>query len=389
MPPKYHVSKTTKIWTGIFALAIDSAEPNATQTDIRESVENQAPELLKMYGLKPLQESHANKYIREIQTANNRGWLDSPWQTGIFAANDSYQLEISTDQLPTVMTVALRVFAGGKRLTARQAMWVGRLNALKKLDPDESTDGDIEDIYGLAVAYSAREKAATSIARRTNQGKPVMAEENLSDLDTWSLDVLVGLTESPIAPDMQLYEVLLESGYTQDPLWTSKARMDVTPTTKEVKPLHTRLLSASPELIGSCKAMTAALLWIRAYAEQGVEYGTRWVDPEISVDKATARVALSKAKTDEKRHDAIISLMASGPMQLSEPIKAEREWGSLSPDEQREKAREIGGQVLKVIELEKQKAERVQAEQQAETAREIALQVMGLIEQQKETDSDD
>ena len=51
------------------------------------------------------------------------------------------------------MTVALRVFAGGKRLTARQAMWAGRLNAMMKLDPDESTDGDIENIYGLAVAY--------------------------------------------------------------------------------------------------------------------------------------------------------------------------------------------------------------------------------------------
>jgi hypothetical protein len=323
MPPKYHVSKTTMIWSDIFALAIDAADPDATQADIRDDVEKQAPELLKKYGLKPLQESHANKYIREIQTANSRGWLDSPWQTGIFAAHDSYELEISTDQLPIVMTVALRVFAGGKRLTARQAMWVGRLNALMKLDPDESTDGDIENIYGLAVAYSAREKAATAIARKTNLGKRVLPEEHESDLDTWPLDVLVGLTESTVAPDMQLYEVLLESGYTQDPIWTSKARMGITPTTKEVKPLHTLLQSASSELVESCKSMTRALLWLRAYAEKQTEYGEQ--TGESSFPEVTQPVTV--------------------PMPVK--VKDEHSWSSLSQDEQEGKAREIANRVLK------------------------------------------
>jgi hypothetical protein len=356
MPPKYHISRMAKIWTEIYALAIDMADPNATQAVIREH----AVELAKERGLKPLEESHANKYIREIQTANNRGWLDSPWHTGIFAAHNSYELEISTDQLPIVMTVALRVFAGGKRLTARQAMWVGRLNALKKLDPDDSTDGDIENIYGLAVAYSAREKAATSIARRTNQGKPVIAEENQSDLDTWSLDVLVGLTESPIAPDMQLYEVLLESGYTQDPIWTSGARMGITPTSDKVKYLYILLLKfAVPELVESCKAMTRALLWLRAYAEKQTEYGEQ---------------------TGESSNPEV-SRLITVPMPAK--VKDEHSWSSLSQDERKNKAREISIRVMKEINTEKFEAERVLAEQKTENAREIALQVMGLIDRQK------
>jgi hypothetical protein len=189
MPTKGHISKTRRLWTHVYSLAIEVADPLATQDEIRASVDSQT-DMLRTLGLKPLGRARAHIYIRDIQNAHKRQWLDSPWHMGIFAANCAHLLEFPHDQLPVVMAVAMRVFAGGKRLTARQATWVARLNALQNVNLDEASDKHIQHIYDLSLYYSAREITAAVIANALHTDHPPLPESHESD--TWDLDLFLG-----------------------------------------------------------------------------------------------------------------------------------------------------------------------------------------------------
>jgi len=371
MPSKGHFSLKRKKGFHIYALVL-SDYPTDSQDQIHDRVWSGREKWKKEFNWEAPEASSTSKgYIKAIRDAQSRKWLDNPWHTGIFAVNDSYELEFSTDQLPVVMQTAMRAFAGGKRLTTRQAMWVARLNALIHLDPEQATDIEITNIYGLAVAYSAREMAVAAIAYVFNPGQSVLPSGHESVADTWPLDVIVALTESVTAPAWTLYEVLIEAEYTAEPIWPTGpgVRMGITPTSDEVKTLYVQLLKVVPELVGSCEATTRALLWFRAYAEQQTEFVAKSGESAVDfIDVSPSGVSYPPI---------------TNPVQFWEAARDAPIWESLSLDEQEDKAREIGNRVMKEINTEKCKAERVQAEQQTANAREIALQVMELIERQK------
>jgi hypothetical protein len=103
--------------------------------------------------------------------------------------------------------------------------------------------------------------------------------------------------------------------------------MGITPTSYEVKPLYDLLLGAVPELAGSCKAMISALLWLRAYAEEQVEF---------------------VAKSGESAVNFITE-----PIQFKAATKSAPKWDSLSDEEKLAKANEVGIQVTKLVEQRK------------------------------------
>jgi hypothetical protein len=271
MPPKGHISKDRRKYTHIYSLAILSVDPCATQEDIREWVDSR-PELLTEHGLERLGSTRANIYIREIQAANNGEWLESPWNLGIFAANKRVDLEFPHDQLPVVMAVSLRVFAGGKRLTARQATWVARLNGLLKENLDEASDGDIQYLYILALHYSAREITAAVITTALGTDRPILPVNHESD--TWDLDLFLashGGVQTPLenrklggafdnainvglAPAVNFGEPL-ESG-------SNTGAAD----TEEVSQLNEMIREAAPTATSNWRTLTYLLMNVRAEA---------------------------------------------------------------------------------------------------------------------------
>ena len=270
MPPPGHISKARKLWLHIYSLAIEQADPLATQDAIRASVGSQ-DEMLRNLGLKPLSESRANDYIREIQHANERRWLDSPWHLGIFAANLAHDLEFPGDQIPVVMAVAARVFAGGKRLTARQAIWVARLNALHKLNPDNATDSQIQNLYLLAIWYSAREITATQIADALHTEHPPLPPEHESD--TWDLDFSLAVYDSEVASfplssgSWAAYKGAQAAGIAPaikvpKTDWSESGIAD----TDAVAKLHTLIRNAVPTAIENWRILTALLIAVRTKA---------------------------------------------------------------------------------------------------------------------------
>ena len=326
------LSPKRKKGLAVVGLVMGKLGPQATQEEIHERVVRDANDWKRLFDWSIPERaslSWVKQYIRDIQNAEKQKWLDSPWHTGIFAVHDKHELEIPLDQLSVVMETAMRAFAGGKRLTTREAMWVARLNALIQINPDQATDSEIENIYGLAVAYSARERASRAATFVTSSGHSVLTAEQELERDTWPLDVFVALTESVITPAWTLYEVLIEAEYTTEPIWPTDpaVRMGITPTSYEVKPLYDLLLGAVPELAGSCKAMTSALLSLRAYAEQRVEYGPQ--SGESAVDSITE------------------------PIQFKAATKSAPKWDSLSDEEKLAKANEVGIQVTKLVEQRK------------------------------------
>ena len=374
------LSPKRKKGLAVVGLVMGILGPQATQEEIHERVVRDANDWKKLFDWSIPERaslSWVKQYIRDIQNAEKQKWLDSPWHTGIFAVHDKHELEIPLDQLSVVMETAMRAFAGGKRLTTREAMWVARLNALMQINPDQATDNEIENIYGLAVAYSARERASRAATFVTSSGHSVLTAEQESERDTWPLDVFVALTESVIAPAWPLYEVLIEAEYTTEPIWPTgpAVRMGITPTSDEVKPLYDLLFDAVSELAGSCKAMISALLWLRAYAEEQIEF--------------VAKSGESAVNFTDVSPSGVSYPPITNPVQFWEAARDAPKWDALPPTKQREMAREIGNRVMKEINAEKCEAERVQAEQQTETAREIALQVMGLIDRQKGIENDD
>ena len=271
MPPKGHISKTRRKWTHLYALAIEQADPLATQDEIRDIVEKR-PKMLKQLGLKPLTRSRAIDYIREIQSANEQRWLDSPWHMGIFAANCASGLEFSSEQLPIVMAVAARVFAGGKqRLTAREAIWVARLNALHTLNVDDATDSQIQNLYLLAIWYSAREITATQIADALGTEHPPLPEHHESD--TWDLDFSLAVYDSEVASfplssgSFGAYKGAQTAGIAPPvkvpkTAWSESGIAD----TDDVAKLHTLIRKAVPTAVENWRILTALLIAVRTKA---------------------------------------------------------------------------------------------------------------------------
>jgi hypothetical protein len=270
MPPAGHISKTRKLWLHIYSLAIEQADPLATQEEIRAIVDSQK-KMLRKLGLKPLSESRANDYIREIQHANERRWLDSPWHLGIFAANCAHELEFPPDQLPVVMAVGARVFAGGKRLTARQAIWVARLNGLHKLNPDNATDSQIQNLYLLAIWYSARETTATLIADTLHTEHLPLPPEHESD--TWDLDFSLAVYDSEVASfplssgSWDAYKGAQAAGIAPaikvpKTDWSESGIAD----TDAVAKLHTLIRNAVPTAVANWRTLTALLIAVRTKA---------------------------------------------------------------------------------------------------------------------------
>jgi hypothetical protein len=271
MPPKQHISKNRRQWTHIYSLAVESANPTDTQHDIRRMVEKQAKELKRLYGLEPLSESRAIDYIREIQSANERRWLESPWHMGVFAANCANALEFPGDQLPIVMAVAARVFAGGNRLTARESIWVGRMNNLHKLDPDNATDTQIQNLYLLAIWYASREISASVIANAHNTDRPPLPAGHESD--TWDLDFSLAVYDNQTNPtplssgSWSAYAVAQSAGIAPA---IKVPKKDFTESgiadTAEVAKLHTLILKAVPTAVENWRTLTALLIAVRTKA---------------------------------------------------------------------------------------------------------------------------
>ena len=321
MPPKNSITRKTRISYLVFALAVE-ANPGATQEYITEWVRAREQRWFETLGWKTPKDSRSRDYIRGIIRA--RSWMDSEWHIGVFAANQAHAYDIPADSIPDVLIVALRVFAGGKRLTARQAGWVSRLRQL--VPPlKNATDLEIENMYSLAVSHAANERAAAALS--IESGVPGFQIPEVHDSDTWSLDVLLSAEHSTLLSANGLYEVLEEAALIGEPKWSENIRSAVTPMTENIKPLYSLLIEAQPLLLNNCKAMTSALLSLRAYAEQRVEYGPQ---------------------SGESAFDSITE-----PIQFKAATKSAPKWDSLSDEEKLAKANEVGIQVTKLAEQRK------------------------------------
>jgi len=270
MPPSGHISKTRKQYLHLYSLGVGQADPLDTQEMIRDFVDGQH-DLMRKLGLKKLSESRANDYISEIQNANKRGWLDSPWHMGVFAANCAQALEFPHDQLPVVMAVAARVFAGGKRLTAREAIWVSRMNALHKLNLDDATDTQIQNLYVLSIWYAKRETTATLIANALNTDHPPLPAGHESD--TWDLDFSLAVYDnqvvsSPLSPgSWSAYKGAQAAGIAPaikvpKTAWVDSGIAD----TKDVAKFHTLIRKAVPTAVENWRTITALLIAVRTKA---------------------------------------------------------------------------------------------------------------------------
>lgn len=322
MPPRNSITRKTRISYLVFALAVE-ANPGATQEYITEWVRAREQRWLETLGWKTPKDSRSRDYIRGIIRA--RSWMDSEWHVGVFAANQAHAYDIPADSIPDVLIVALRVFAGGKRLTARQAWWVSRLRQL--VPPLENcTDLAIDDIYSLAVSHAANERAAAALS--IESGVPGFQIPEVHDSDTWSLDVLLSIEHSALLPVAGLYEVLEEAAFIEEPKWSENIRSAVSPMTENIKPLYELLIEAQPLLLNNSKAMTTALLRLRAYAEQRVEYGLQ---------------------SGESAFDDITE-----PSQCYAATKSAPAWDSLSDEDRLNKAKEICMHVMKLIEQQKE-----------------------------------
>jgi hypothetical protein len=348
MPPKGSITRKGRTSYLIFSLAIE-ANPGATHQYIYDWVSAQKEHWAEALGWELPQFSRSRDYIRQILSA--RSWMDSDWHLGAFAASQAHAQDIPVESVPDVLMVALRAYAGGVRLTVRQAWWVARLRGL--LGPIESCgDPQVEDVYSLALAYASSERAATALSREA--GIPELQVPGFKEFDTWPLDVLVSMTESTVLPGENLYEVLLEAEFMNETVWPGGIRMKLRPMSPAVAPLHALLLEEVPALQSSCRATTSALLWLRAYAEQKVEFTRQSYPRNEPVDEAASRLRIRSAITDEERQEAITASFASVPLVLKEATKSAPEWDSLTDDEKKDKAREIGNRVLESIEQQKE-----------------------------------
>jgi len=351
MPPKGKIARKTRISYRVFSLGIEAC-PGATHERIFDWVKSNAETWRKIDGWEVPQFSRSRDIIRQILKAAQ--WMDSDWYLGAYTARQAHTSDIPEESIPDVLVVALRVFAGGKRLTVRQAWWVSRLVSLSGPLISKS-DAEIEDVYSLAVAYSANDRAAAALSEDT--GTPELVVADVFEPDTWSLDVLASLEHSVLLPEAGFYEVMQEAGFIGQPDWETNIRAGITTTTEEVEPLRDLLLTAIPDLDNSCKALTSALLWLRVYAERRVEWGQQ--SGNSAFEEFTK------------------------PVQFYEASRSAPEWDSLSYDEKLHKSREIGSRVMKEITAAKEKAAQAKTERQTDNAKEIALLVMELIEKQK------
>jgi len=229
-------------------------------------VEAQASRWAELYGWDPPELSRAKDYIREIKKA--RTWLDDPWHLGIFAAHEAPELEPSPDAIPDVRAVAVRVFAGGKRLTARQGRWVARLRGLLK---PILTGGDarVDDAYAAAVVYAARERAAAALALATGMREPPIPQGHESE--TWALDVFFAATERGSGLTWAAYAAAKEAGLVEGMSWPAEG-LELRPESTSVVPLYNLLLDATPDLTDGWRQMSSALLLLRARAESGFTF---------------------------------------------------------------------------------------------------------------------
>ncbi len=301
MPAKNSVTRKRRTGLLVYSLAVE-ANPGATQDTICQWVKTDGnrERWLREYNWKPPGDDQAREYIREIQRAKREDWLDDPWHTGIFAAHNDPERQIEADALPDVMAVALRVFAGGKRLTARQAGWVARLRHV--LDPILSGDDDaVQDAYSLAVAYSARELAAAALAGPDADRCIPVGHES----DTWGLDFTLACTLPGVGLAWSAYDAAIEAGLLLEPDWPGGARIATRTETPEVALLSRLLLRVGPPLlITDWRYMASALLRLRARIEGGVE----WVTEVFPRPANTFPMARTGAKswdslTDTERQD--------------------------------------------------------------------------------------
>jgi len=303
----------------IYSLALE-ANPGATQEHVHEWVAAQASRWGKTYdGWSVPEISRAKDYIREITLG--RDWLDDPWHLGIFAAHQSTHLAPPPDAIPDVLMVALRVFAGGKRLTARQARWVADLRPLMGT-LSAGDDGAVQDAYALAVTYAARGRAAAALAKATGLVEPPIPIGHESD--TWALDVTLAATSTENhLITWNTFQAITEAGLVNEPIWEEGGlRGSVRTEVPSAIPLYELLLEASFLLTKDCRAMTSALLRLRARTESGVSIQDIPFHGLVGGSGGTFRAA----------QDGAI------------------EWNLLNKDEQLEEARKIGEEVLAELE---------------------------------------
>jgi len=318
MPPRGSITRKRRIALAIYSLALE-ANPGATQEHVHEWVAAQAPVWMKTSSWSVPEISRAKDYIREITLG--RDWLDDPWHLGIFAAHQSTHLAPPPDAIPDVLMVALRVFAGGKRLTARQAKWVADLRPLMGT-LSAGDDGAVQDAYALAVTYAARGRAAAALAKATGLVEPPIPLGHESD--TWALDVTLAATSTENhLITWNTFEAITEAGLVNEPIWEEGGlRGSVRTEVPSAIPLYELLLEASFLLTKDCRAMTSALLRLRARTESGVSIQDIPFHGLVGGSGGTFRAA----------QDGAI------------------EWNLLNTDEQLEEARKIGEEVLAELE---------------------------------------
>ena len=140
--------------------------------------------------------------------------------------------------------VALRVFAGGKRLTARQAKWVADLRPLMGT-LSAGDDGAVQDAYALAVTYAARGRAAAALAKATGLVEPPIPLGHESD--TWALDVTLAATSTENhLITWNTFEAITEAGLVNEPIWEEGGlRGSVRTEVPSIIPLYELLREAS------------------------------------------------------------------------------------------------------------------------------------------------
>ena len=318
MPPKGTITKKRRTGLVIYARAVEE-NPGATQEVIHGWVADRARHWALTFKWDVPEFSRGKEYIREI--ASSRKWLDTPWHIGIFAQHDAHHLAPNGHALQDVTAIALRVFAGGLRVSARQAHWLGIIQPL--LGPLR-TDSDIADAYAFALEYSALERGSEALSRVGGAEQSIVVETN--NVVTWSLDVMVNMKGFQPGLNFNLMDKL---GYTNviegspfkegDRTWLAGS--------DEVKPLYYLLLEVEPRLAERWNWMTAALLHLRATSNWDFETRTRAVS-------AWGLNQVEDFITREREHTK------------DETFGSEKPWGSLTAAEQADVACKLAARVM-------------------------------------------
>lgn len=111
------------------------------------------------------------------EARRSTGDIDRPWSVGQTFSGKPNET-IPSQALPLVLLVWQRALAGGRTLTVRQAVWVGRLHSLYNIDQLNTPQGMevwVSTIYLLASMYAAREQIS--------EGEGVANGPDTSDID--------------------------------------------------------------------------------------------------------------------------------------------------------------------------------------------------------------